>query len=60
MEDRQAIVAVLAGGLGRRLGGSKPSVALGGQPLLGYPLKLAAQWTPCDREYRLGGRCSIV
>lgn len=42
MADQRAIVAVLAGGLGRRLGGAKPSVALGGRPLLAYPLRAAA------------------
>jgi molybdopterin-guanine dinucleotide biosynthesis protein A len=30
---------VLAGGLGRRLGGSKATVRLGGQPLITYPLR---------------------
>jgi molybdenum cofactor guanylyltransferase len=39
---QRAIVAVLAGGLGRRLGGAKPTVALGGQPLVLYPLQAAA------------------
>jgi molybdenum cofactor guanylyltransferase len=40
--DQRAIVAVLAGGLGRRLGGAKPSVSLGGRPLVEYPLTAAA------------------
>src|SRR5256885_1284659 len=31
--------AVLAGGLGRRLGGSKATVALAGRPLISYPLQ---------------------
>jgi molybdopterin-guanine dinucleotide biosynthesis protein A len=42
MADQPAIVAVLAGGLGRRLGGAKPSVSLAGHPLVGYPLRAAA------------------
>jgi molybdopterin-guanine dinucleotide biosynthesis protein A len=42
MADQQAIVAVLAGGLGGRLGGAKPSVALGRRPLVAYPLEAAA------------------
>jgi molybdopterin-guanine dinucleotide biosynthesis protein A len=42
MADQRAIVAVLAGGLGERLGGAKPSVALASRPLVGYPLEAAA------------------
>jgi molybdopterin-guanine dinucleotide biosynthesis protein A len=42
MAGQQAIVAVLAGGRGGRIGGAKPSVALGSRPLLGYPLEAAA------------------
>jgi molybdenum cofactor guanylyltransferase len=40
---RGALGAVLAGGLGRRLGGAKATVELGGSPLISYPLaELAA------------------
>jgi molybdopterin-guanine dinucleotide biosynthesis protein A len=35
------IVAVLAGGAGRRLGGAKPGALLAGRPLLSYPLASA-------------------
>jgi molybdopterin-guanine dinucleotide biosynthesis protein A len=42
MADQQVIVAVLAGGRGERIGGAKPSVALGSRPLVGYPLEAAA------------------
>jgi molybdopterin-guanine dinucleotide biosynthesis protein A len=38
MESPQAIVAVLAGGRGARIGGSKASVALGGRPLIAHVL----------------------
>jgi len=34
-------VAVLAGGRGSRLGGSKPTALLGGRPLIAYPLAAA-------------------
>lgn len=34
-------VAVLAGGLGSRIGGDKAMVALGGRPLIAYPLQAA-------------------
>jgi molybdenum cofactor guanylyltransferase len=34
----EPVGVVLAGGLGRRLGGSKATVGLGGQPLITYPL----------------------
>ncbi|HEV7162787.1 MAG TPA: NTP transferase domain-containing protein [Solirubrobacteraceae bacterium] len=36
-----AIVAVLAGGRGRRLGGAKAAVPLAGRPLISYPLAAA-------------------
>lgn len=36
-----AIVAVLAGGAGRRIGGEKACVGLAGSPLIGYPLEAA-------------------
>jgi len=36
-----ALVAVLAGGLGSRLGGDKAAVRLSGRPLLSYPLAAA-------------------
>ena len=39
---QRAIVAVLAGGLGRRLGGAKPSIGLGGRALVLHPLRAAA------------------
>jgi molybdopterin-guanine dinucleotide biosynthesis protein A len=35
----EPIGAVLAGGLGRRIGGSKALVELGGRPLISYPLE---------------------
>lgn len=38
-----AVVAVLAGGRGERLGGSKPGALLAGVPLIDYPLAAAAQ-----------------
>jgi molybdopterin-guanine dinucleotide biosynthesis protein A len=37
------IGVVLAGGLGRRLGGAKATVALLGQPLISYPLRALRQ-----------------
>jgi molybdopterin-guanine dinucleotide biosynthesis protein A len=37
-----ALVAVLAGGLGRRLGEPKPLADLGGEPLIAHPLRAAA------------------
>lgn len=37
-----ALVAVLAGGAGRRLGGSKACALLAGRPLIAYPLAAAA------------------
>jgi molybdopterin-guanine dinucleotide biosynthesis protein A len=43
-EAREAgapLVAVLAGGRGRRLGGAKPGALLGGRPLIAYPLAAA-------------------
>lgn len=36
------LVAVLAGGAGRRLGGGKASVRLAGEPLISYPLAAAS------------------
>jgi molybdenum cofactor guanylyltransferase len=36
--DLQPIGVVLAGGAGRRLGGAKATVAVGGAPLVGYPV----------------------
>ncbi len=36
-----AIVAVLAGGRGERIGGAKPTRELAGRPLIGYPLAAA-------------------
>jgi molybdenum cofactor guanylyltransferase len=41
MSEPDAIVAVLAGGRGERLGGAKPSVALGGRALICHPLAAA-------------------
>jgi molybdopterin-guanine dinucleotide biosynthesis protein A len=41
MAGQRAIVAVLAGGRGERLGGCKATVLLGGKPLLRYPLDAA-------------------
>lgn len=38
-EEIQPIGVVLAGGLGRRLGGPKATVRLGGRPLISYPLR---------------------
>jgi len=37
-ETRDPIGAILAGGLGRRIGGAKAVVQLGGRPLITYPL----------------------
>jgi molybdopterin-guanine dinucleotide biosynthesis protein A len=42
MTDGPAIVAVLAGGRGRRLGGAKPTAALAGRPLVWHALQAAA------------------
>lgn len=41
MSEQRSIVAVLAGGRGRRLGGSKPTALLAGRPLLCRPLEAA-------------------
>lgn len=41
MTEPEAIVAVLAGGRGERLGGAKPTVALGGRALIRHPLAAA-------------------
>ena len=38
-----AIVAVLAGGAGRRIGGDKAGVLLAGRPLISYPLEAATR-----------------
>jgi molybdopterin-guanine dinucleotide biosynthesis protein A len=38
---RSPLVAVLAGGQGRRLGGDKPATLLAGRPLIDYPLAAA-------------------
>lgn len=43
MSEPDAIVAVLAGGRGERLGGAKPSVALGGRALICHPLAAARE-----------------
>ena len=37
------LVAVLAGGRGRRLGGAKPTAELGGRPLVAWPLAAARE-----------------
>lgn len=39
--ERAALVAILAGGEGRRIGGCKPSMLLAAAPLLSYPLRAA-------------------
>jgi molybdenum cofactor guanylyltransferase len=44
---RSMIGAVLAGGAGRRMGGSKASAVVAGRPLISYPL--AALAAVCDR-----------
>src|ERR1700722_18064825 len=41
MAEPSAIVAVLAGGRGERLGGAKPTASLGGRPLICHPLAAA-------------------
>ncbi len=43
MSEPDAILAVLAGGRGERLGGAKPSVALGGRALICHPLAAALE-----------------
>lgn len=43
MEENRAIVAVLAGGQGRRMGGMKASAMLGGRSLISYPLRAAGE-----------------
>jgi molybdopterin-guanine dinucleotide biosynthesis protein A len=40
--ERSALVAVLAGGRGRRAGGAKALVELDGRPLISYPLRAAS------------------
>ena len=47
-----ALVAVLAGGRGRRMGAPKPLAELGGAPLIERPLAAAAD----GRAERRGGR----
>jgi molybdenum cofactor guanylyltransferase len=42
MRNDSALGAVLAGGRGRRLGGGKAAVELGGRPLIDYPLTAIA------------------
>jgi molybdenum cofactor guanylyltransferase len=42
MASQHAIVAVIAGGRGDRIGGAKPSVVLAGRPLVCHPLAAAA------------------
>src|SRR5436309_6524963 len=39
---RQPVGVVLAGGLGRRMGGAKATVELAGRPLICYPLEALA------------------
>jgi molybdenum cofactor guanylyltransferase len=41
VSEQQSIVAVLAGGRGRRLGGGKPTALLAGRPLICRPLEAA-------------------
>lgn len=43
MNERSAIVAVLAGGRGSRLGGDKARAVLGGQAMIAYPLAAARE-----------------
>ena len=43
MTQRRAIVAVLAGGRGSRIGGDKARAVLGGQALITYPLAAARE-----------------
>jgi molybdenum cofactor guanylyltransferase len=43
VDENRAIVAVLAGGQGRRMGGGKASAMLGGRPLISYPLSAARE-----------------
>jgi molybdopterin-guanine dinucleotide biosynthesis protein A len=43
MNAQRAIVAVLAGGRGARLGGGKAVAVLGGQTLISYPLRAARE-----------------
>jgi len=38
----RGLVAILAGGLGSRLGGQKPTADLAGRPLIGHPIASAA------------------
>lgn len=41
IEPAPALIAVLAGGYGDRLGGDKPGATLGGHPLIAHPLAAA-------------------
>jgi molybdopterin-guanine dinucleotide biosynthesis protein A len=43
MSKAKPIVAVIAGGAGSRLGGSKPATELAGRPLIAWPLRAAAE-----------------
>ncbi|MDE3070224.1 MAG: NTP transferase domain-containing protein, partial [Acidobacteriota bacterium] len=40
-DRRRPLVAVLAGGAARRLGGAKATALLGGRPLISYPIAAA-------------------
>ena len=51
MPESGPVGVVLAGGLGRRIGGGKASLALGGRPLISYPL---------DAVWRALGNAVIV
>jgi molybdenum cofactor guanylyltransferase len=44
--ERQPIGVILAGGLGRRIGGDKAVVTLCGRPLISYPLQAMGNATP--------------
>ncbi len=48
VSDREAqpIGVILAGGIGRRIGGDKAVVTLGGRPLISYPLQAMGAVTP--------------
>ena len=41
-EGMNALIAILAGGRGTRLGGDKARAELAGRPLISYPLAAAA------------------
>ncbi len=59
-----AIVAVLAGGRGERIGGAKPMRELAGRPLIDYPLAAALEPVILleaeGRAQPLPARCSTV